>query len=185
VYDPATRSWAETGNMLWSPDHPGQAATLLLDGTVLVAGGTGGSTELYIPAGVSPPTGLAPVGSPVPSPSPTPIPTPFPPAAGPIPSGARPWTVTVVNKSSEPATLFVAEEDGSGMTRLVGSVTPNVVPPGATVNVTFLLPAKGSTGWWIFVNPGPDTGALLAWNQVPLAGKVLVMADGQPGWLSP
>jgi len=71
------------------------------------------------------------------------------------------------------------------MTRLVGSVTPNVVPPGATVKVTFLLPAKGSTGWWIFVNPRPNTGALLGWDQVPLAGEVLISADGQTGWLSP
>jgi hypothetical protein len=64
-------------------------------------------------------------------------------------------------------------------------VTPNVVPPGATVKVTFILPAKGSTGWWIFVNPGPGTGPLLGWDQVPLAGKVLITADGQLGWLSP
>ena len=37
--------------------------------------------------------------------------------------------VTVDNQSSEPATLFVAEEDEGGMLRLVGSATPNVVPP--------------------------------------------------------
>ena len=29
------------------------------------------------------------------------------------------------------------------MLRLVGSATPNVVPAGATVKVTFLFPAKG------------------------------------------
>ena len=77
-------------------------------------------------------------------PTPTPIPTPVPPAAGPVPPGARPWKVTVINKSSQPATLFVAEENEQGLLgRLVGSATPNVVPPGATVKVTFLLPAKG------------------------------------------
>ena len=68
---------------------------------------------------------------------------PLPPAAGPVPPNARSWKVTVDNKSSEPATLFVAEEDESGMLRLVGSATPNVVPAGATVKVTFLFPAKG------------------------------------------
>jgi hypothetical protein len=99
--------------------------------------------------------------------------------------GGRLWTVTVVNESSEPATLFVAEEDESGMGRLVGSVTPNVVPPGATVNVTFHLPTKGATGWWIFLNPGPDVGPLLAWTDMPLAGEIHIGADGQIGWLSP
>ncbi len=40
--------------------HDGAPATLLLDGTVLVAGGgiAGDSTELYVPAGVTPPAGL-------------------------------------------------------------------------------------------------------------------------------
>ena len=33
------------------------------------------------------------------------------------------------------------------MLRLVGSATPNVVPAGATVKVTFLFPAKGTDGW--------------------------------------
>jgi hypothetical protein len=98
--------------------------------------------------------------------------------------GGRLWTVRAVNDSSAPATLFVAEEDESGMARLVGSVTPNVVPPGATENVTFHLPAQGVTGWWIFVNPGPDTGPLLAWTDVPLAGEIRITADGQVAWLS-
>ena len=63
-----------------------------------------------------------------------------------------------MNKSSQPATLFVAEEDEQGLLgRLVGSATPNVVPPSATVKVTFLLPAKGKD-WAIFVNPGPNEG---------------------------
>ncbi len=71
------------------------------------------------------------------------------------------------------------------MTRLVGSVTPNVVPPGTTVEATFLLPAKRVEGWWIFVNPGPDNGALLAGSDVPLAGEIHITGDGQVGWLSP
>ena len=74
-----------------------------------------GSAELYVPAGVSPPAlGAFPSPTPIPTPSPSPTPTPVPPAVGPVPPGARTWTVTVVNKSSEPATLFVAEEDENG-----------------------------------------------------------------------
>ena len=143
-----------------TPGEAGPSAALLLDGTVLVAGGSEcsdgqcvatGAAELYVPAGVSPPP-LPAFPSPPPPvfPSPTPIPTPLlPPAAGPVPPNARTWTVTVDNKSSEPATLFVAEEDEHGMFRLVGSATPNVVPAGATVKVTFLFPAKGDPddGW--------------------------------------
>ena len=71
------------------------------------------------------------------------------------------------------------------MGQLVGSVTPNVVPPGATVEVTFLLPAKGVEGWSIFVNPGPNNGGLVGWTDVPLAGEIRITADGQAGWLSP
>ena len=105
-----------------------------------------GSAELYVPAGVSPPP-LPAFPSPPPPvfPSPTPIPTPpapLPPEAGPVPPNARTWKVTVDNKSSEPATLFVAEGDERAF-RLVGSATPNVVPAGATVKVTFLFPAEG------------------------------------------
>ena len=51
--------------------------------------------------------------------------------------------------------------------------------------MTFHLPAEGVTGWWIFVNPGPETGALLSWDQVPLAGEIRIAAEsGQVGWLS-
>jgi hypothetical protein len=193
LYDPGTGSWTTGAPMLRSG---GNQAILLLDGTVLVAGGNdcrddvcvdARGAELYVPGGVSPPQ-LPSFPSPPPPvfPSPTPVPTPFPPQAGPIPPDARRWTVTVVNNSARPATLFVADETEQGsLGPLVGTATPNVVPAGATVKVTFLLPAKGVKGWWIFVNPGPDTGALLGWDQVPLAGKVVIMADGQPGWLSP
>ena len=144
-----------------------------------------GSAELYVPAGVSPPP-LPAFPSPPPPvfPSPTPIPTPVPPQAGPVPPNARTWKVTVVNRSSQPATLFVAEEDERGpMARLVGSVTPNVVPPGATVQVTFLLPAKGVDGWSIFVNPGPDDGGLVGWTDLSPGGEIHILRAGQPGWL--
>ncbi len=168
---------------------------LLLDGTVLVAGGSDcnddgvcvstGAAELYVPAGVSPPP-LPAFPSPPPPvfPSPTPRPTPLPPAAGPVPPNARSWKVTVDNKSSEPATLFVAEEDEGGKLRLVGSATPNVVPAGATVKVTFRFPANGDG--WIYVNPRPgEGGSLVNADQIGIPGKILITADGQVGWLSP
>jgi Kelch motif len=192
LYDPSTRSWTITATML--RPHGRVPATVLLDGTVLVAGGDDcwqgacvatGSAELYVPAGVSPPAGLPAAPDPTPTPIPTPSPTPLPPQAGPVPPGASSWTVTVINKSSRPATLFVAEETEAGLLgRLVGSVTPNVVPPDTTMEVTFLLPAKGVTRWLIFVNPGPNDGALLAETDVPLAGEIYVTVGGQPAWRS-
>ena len=60
---------------------------------------------------------LLPAPTPPVFPSPTPVPTPLPPAAGPVPPNARRWTVTVDNRSSEPATLFVAG-DGVGARRV-------------------------------------------------------------------
>jgi hypothetical protein len=197
VYDPATGSWTETENMLRPPDSRGDygPATLLLDGTVLVAGGsvcsegasgcpTGatGSAQLYIPAGVSPPTGLAPVPSPtpIPIPIPTPTPTPFPAQAGPVPAGARSWKVTVVNKSPDPVTLFLAEEGETGMGPLCGSVTPNVVPAGVTEKVTFLLPPKTVKSCWIWVNPPPG-GELFQTSDAPLAGRIVII-PGEEGW---
>ena len=129
--------------------------------------------------GVSP--SYSPPASPSPTPSPTPRPTPLPPAAGPVPPNGRSWKVTVDNKSSEPATLFVAEDDGT--LRLVGSATPNVVPAGATVQVTFLFPRDGG---WIYVNPRPgDGGGLVNADQIGIPGKILITAEGDGGWLSP
>ena len=126
-----------------------------------------------------------PIPVPTSVPSPTPSPTPVPPAAGPIPPDARTWKVTVSNKSSEPATLFVAEEDEQGLLgRLVGSATPNVVPPGTTVKVTFLLPATG-TAWSIFVNPGPNNGPAAGPAEMSLPGQIHINPYGQTGWLSP
>ena len=58
LYDPSTGSWTTTGTMFLPHDRA--PATLLLDGTVLLAGGgtAGDSAELYVPAGVTPPAGL-------------------------------------------------------------------------------------------------------------------------------
>ena len=55
LYDPDSGTWTVAEKMVMPTDG---SATLLLDGTVLVAG-SGGSAELYIPAGVSPPPALA------------------------------------------------------------------------------------------------------------------------------
>ena len=154
LYDPGTESWTTAAPMLRSG---GTQAILLLDGTVLVAGGNDcmegvcvdtGASELYVPGGVSPPQ-LPAFPSPPPPvfPSPTPVPTPFPPQAGPIPPDARRWTVTVVNDSARPATLFVAAETEEGFAGpLVGTVTPNVVAAGAVVNVTFPFPRRRCGG---------------------------------------
>ena len=192
LYDPVTGSWTTTAPLLRSHRTP---PILLLDGTVLVAGGsdcldrvcvTRGSAELYVPAGVSPPP-LPAFPSPPPPvfPSPTPIPTPLPPAAGPVPAGARSWTVRVTNDSSEPATFFEAEEDETGVGRLCGSVTPNVVPPHATVMVTFLLPPKRVTTCWIWVSPSGGGGSFFQTSDAPMEGEFLIQEGGQPGWLGP
>ena len=59
---------------------------------------------------VAAPVASLPEPGPARLPEPDPSPTPLPPEAGPVPPNARPWSVTVVNDSSQPATLFVAEE---------------------------------------------------------------------------
>ncbi len=192
LYDPDTGAWTPI-----APPMRGSHGTpriLLLDGTFLEAGGEDclegvcvvtGATELYVPRGVSPPPLPAfPRPPPPVIPSPTPVPTPYPPEAGPVPTNARPWQVKVVNRSSKPATLFVADEDERGtMARLAGNVTPHVVPPGATVQVTLLLPAKGVDGWSIWVNPGPDLGGLVGWTDLSTGGEIHIGPEGQVGWL--
>jgi hypothetical protein len=147
-----------------------------------------GSAELYVPAGVSPPP-LPAFPSPPPPviPSPTPEPTPFPPAAGPVPPNARVWKVTVDNESSEPVTLSVAAADGTGPLQLVGSASPNVVPAGATVKVTFFFPVNGgrADGWiCVDLRPGDEAGLVEA-ADIGIPGKILITAEGQTGWLSP
>jgi hypothetical protein len=194
-YDPRSGSWTTASSMLRCAY--GSSFTLLLDGTVLVAGGQDcnddgacvptGAAVLFVPAGVSPPP-LPAFPSPPPPvfPSPAPTPTPFPPADGPVPPNARSWKVTVDNQSSEPATLFVAEEDEDGTLRLVGSATPNVVPAGASVKVTFLFPADSvPDDGWIYVSSRLETGSLVGAADIGIPGKIVIGADGQVGWLSP
>ena len=174
LYDPHTASWTATSMLRCG----GGSFTLLLDGTVLNAHGS--SSELYVPAGVALPR-LPAFPSPPPPvfPSPTPVPTPLPPAAGPVPPNARSWTVTVDNRSSEPAALFVADDT----LRLVGSATPNVVPAGATMEVTFLFPVDGGG---IYVNPRPGDGALVVAADIGIPGKIVIglLGGDGAGWLS-
>ena len=197
VYDPGTGAWTATGTML--RPHNDVPATLLLDGTVLMAGGAEcregatrcpsgatGSAELYVPAGVSPPTTLAPIPSPTPIPTPSPSPSPVPPRAGPVPPGGWPWNVTGRQQEFQPGDVVRGRRDASraSLGGWSGRATPNVVAPGATVKVTFLLPAKGTDGWSIYVNPGPDNGGLVGSDDVPLKGEIVITEDGQVGWLS-
>jgi hypothetical protein len=188
LYDPRTGAATTASDMLWCGDP---SFTLLLDGTVLVAGGgdcngdgicvSNESATLYVPAAVPlPPLPAFPSPAPPVFPSPTPVPTPLPPADGPVPPNARTWKVTVDNQSSEPAALFVA---GDGL-ELVGSATPNVVPAGASMEVTFLFPANDDG--WIHVNASPgDGGGLVNADQIGIPGKIVVRAEGDSGWLSP
>jgi hypothetical protein len=199
LYDPGTGTWTSTAPMLRSHGTPGERgapAIPLLDGTVLVAGGQNclagvcvptGAAELYVPAGVSPPPLPAFPNPPPPViRSPTPIPTPLPPEVGPVPAGARSWKVTVNNESSEPVTLFLAEDGENGVGQLCGSVTPNVVPGGVTEQVTFMLPRKNVKGCWIWLNPVPGQGgSLFETSDAPIAGQIFIQEGGQGGWLSP
>ena len=189
LYDPRAESLITASSMLRCAE--GSSFTPLLDGTVLVAGGRDCNGEgvcvstsaaaVYVPAGVRVPP-LPAFRSPLPPafPDPTPVPTPLLPADGPVPPNARSWTVTVENQGSEPATLFVAGDE----LELVGSATPNVVPAGTTVQVTFLFPAIEDA--WIYVNPRPgEGGALVNAQQIGIPGRIVITGEGDAGWLSP
>jgi hypothetical protein len=189
LYDPLTESLTTASSMLRCAE--GSSFTPLLDGTVLVAGGrdcngesvcvSTGAAAVYVPAGVRvPPLPAFPSPLPPVFPDPTPVPTPLPPADGPVPPNARSWTVTVENQSSEQAALFVAGDE----LELVGSATPNVVPAGTTVQVTFLFPAIDDG--WIYVNPRPgEGGALVNAQQIGIPGRIVIAEGGGAGWLSP
>ena len=97
---------------------------------------------------------------------------------GPVPPNAHSWKVTVDNDSSEPVTLFVVGDGESGISRLVGSATPNVVPAGTTVRVTFLFPDKGDNGW-IYVNPRPGEGE--GWSAGPTSASQARSGFGRTG----
>ena len=203
LYDPRTGSWTTDPSMLRCSDNSTfnveSSFTPLLDGTVLSVGGIGcddggecassSTAELYVPAGVAlPPLPAFPSPPPFVMPSPTPLPPLLPPESGPVPPNARRWTVTVENRSSEPATLSVAE-GGADSFRLVGSATPNVVPAGKSVKVTFLFPAKEATdGAWITVNrrqgEGAETGPA-GRDSFGIPGKIVISTEGDTLWVSP
>src|SRR5262249_18910560 len=119
-----------------------------------------------------------PIPSPTPTPTPTPAPTPLPPMVGPVPQGARAWTTKVINKRAVPATFALADSTG----QLCGSVTPNVVPPNTTPNLTFHLPPKG-VECWIYINPVPGefvSGPGWETSNKPMAGY-FELTDGEGG----
>lgn len=100
-----------------------------------------------------------------------------------LPPGHRRWVITVENQSAAPARLMVAEDD----VRIgdpVGTAQPANVPPGMTIDVTFVVPP--GEGWAIFVNPSATRGPLLLPMDVPpdFSGKLpvefLVRPDGDP-----
>jgi len=67
--------------------------------------------------------------------------------------------------------------------KLLGSATPNVVPAGATVKVTFLFPAEGG---WIDANLRPgEGGGLLTPDQVGIPGKMVITPEGDTTWVGP
>ena len=94
LYDPTRNAWIATGSML--RPHPSARLTRLLDGTVLVAGGATGAAELYVPAGVAPPSGLPTSPPPTPTPIPTPDSDPGPTASGSRRSPGRSRSATAV-----------------------------------------------------------------------------------------
>jgi hypothetical protein len=103
--------------------------------------------------------------------------------AGPV-LGGRPITISVHNGSPRPALLLIARDE-MPIQRRVGTANPDSVPPGATIDVTFVIQDE-SHPWAIFVNPGPSGGALVTSADVPQAfsGKAPVQIDvgldGQP-----
>ena len=77
----------------------------------------------------------------------------------------------------------MAEDGENGIGQLCGSVTPNVVPPDTTTEVTFLLPPKNVKGCWIWVNPVPgEGGSMFETSDAPMAGEFFIDAGGQVMW---
>jgi hypothetical protein len=57
-------------------------------------------------------------------------------------------------------------------------VTPDVVPPGVTESVTFLLPPKSVNDCWLMIRPGPGAGGDFGpTDEWPASGK-LIVSDG-------
>jgi hypothetical protein len=108
--------------------------------------------------------------------------------------GSRVWIIPVQNMSGRPALLAVAKDE-SPMGDLVGTAQPAAIPAGQTVDVTFTVPPDRQ-GWAIFVNPGPNLGALITAPDVPPGvsgrlpltitvdqqGNPSVSVPSEPGW---
>jgi hypothetical protein len=112
----------------------------------------------------------------------------------PLNPGARQWIIPVDNLSNLPAVVAVAKDEFP-IGALVGTAMPNPVPPRTRVDVVFTVPHAGQD-WAIFVNPGPNLGALISARDVPpgrsgrlpLAisvgpnGDPSVSVPNEPGW---
>ena len=195
LYDPRTGSLTTASSMLRCGD--GSSFTLLLDGTVLVAGGSDCNDDgacvsrrarrscTSLPAcrrRRCHPSRARPRRSSRARPRARP---PLPPAAGPVPPNARTWTVTVDNESSEPATLFVAEEDeAAGSARRVRD--PERGPSRRHREGDLPLPCQEGRDGWIYVNPRPGEGGVVGQrgrHRHPRQDRD--QAEGGGGWLSP
>ena len=97
-----------------------------------------------------------------------------------LPLGHRRWVITVENQSAALARLMVAEDEVR-IGDLVGTARPANVPPGMTIDVTFVVPP--GDGWAIFVNPSARRGPLLLSMDVPpdFSGKLPVEFLVRPG----
>jgi hypothetical protein len=112
----------------------------------------------------------------------------------PLNPGARQWIIPVDNRSNLPVVVAVAK-DVAPMGNLMGTAVPNPVPPLAKVDVVFTVPPAGQD-WAIFVNPGPNRGALITARDVPpgragrlpisigvdAKGEPFVSVPNEPGW---
>jgi hypothetical protein len=100
----------------------------------------------------------------------------------------REWIIVVENESDEPARLVVANDEVP-IGEVVGWANPPVVAPRSTMEVTFSVPT--GERWAIFVNPGPETGALLTAGDLPAGGSgrlpitIVIDSDGNPSTRRP
>ena len=85
----------------------------------------------------------------------------------------------VMNSSPRPIPLTVAMPGDER--RVVGSVDPPVVPPGATVMARFLVPRTGQ--WAIFANGGELMGSVdIKERRGNLPMGIDISRDGSQGW---
>ena len=110
-----------------------------------------------------------------------------------MPPGSRQLVVSVRNEGSEPALLFVAQDEGV-MGELIGTAEPAMVPAGTTSDVVFTIPPAQE--WAIFVNPTSESGPLVTRHDVPsdatgrvpfwieiFGGTAVSATSGtEPGW---